>query len=989
MPYYTKNTLERINKVFEKLGTSYYTKIADLKCTAYVTKEPVIFEERMSGMEKHLNIGDEWGEVFDCAWFHFTGTLPTEYPRENCSLIIDVSGEGLAVDESGAPLIGITNGSVPWKNTPVRKRSVPLNLLNLLDNKIDLWLDAGCNGLFGDYCEGGLREAYVAFRHEELRSLFYDFSVLKETMEQLPQTSARYHTILHALNDASNILLDYTNDEAAEARKALSKELSKSGGDASLNVTAIGHAHIDLAWLWPIRETFRKGARTFSTVDRLMDIYPDYKFGLSQPQLLLWMKEYYPPLYKRIQERVKEGRIECQGAMWVEADTNISGGEALIRQITYGQRFWESEFGLTVNNIWLPDVFGYTAALPQIMRKSGIPYFMTQKLSWSEHNVFPHHTFNWIGIDGSSVLTHMLPEETYNSLANPRSLRKIEEKFQDKGISDKALLLFGVGDGGGGPGASHLEMLKRLKDMNGLPTCEQGFAGELLESLDTDTDKYGSWKGELYLEFHRGTYTSQARNKWYNRKMEQALREAEYAAVLAMLYGNKEYPAEKLDEIWQEVLLYQFHDIVPGSSIKRVYDESLERYAVIYDLTKEIASSSYAALTDKPSVFNSLDFQRTEYINNDGAWHHVSIPAMGYAILSDETLMSGNTPAPASDSSGEYIMENDYLKVRIGKDGTIKSVFDKNNTREALAEAGNRLTVYDDSHGNAWDIQIYYEEQAGINMTLTESKAYNDGPDSILEQVFTYNKSTLTQKIILRKDCPYIVFSTDVDWQETDRMLRTSFPVNVYTDEVTCDIQFGSIKRPTHRNTSWDMSKFEICAHKWIDLSRDDYGTALITDSKYGFKAKDNIMEINLLRSSMYPGIDGDKCKHQFEYAFYPHMGNEKAALVEQKALGFNIQPKLITTGIQKAKLPESFIKTDRENIEITAVMKSGINDNIIVRLYQTDGIDTKCKITVPEIFKNAALVDMMETNPQALPLDNSVIELCFKPYEIHTLMLN
>ncbi len=314
-----------------------------------------------------------------------------------------------------------------------------------------------------------------------------------------------------------------------------------------------------------------------------MDIYPEYRFGFSQPQLLFWMKLYYPDLYTRLQKRVKEGRIECQGAMWVECDTNITGEEALVRQIMQGARFWKDEFDFDIDNIWLPDVFGYSAALPQIMEKSGLKYFMTQKLSWSEHNQFPHHTFNWVGIDGTSVLVHMLPEETYNSLAGPAALHRAEEKFLDKGVSDEALMLFGVGDGGGGPGAIHLEKLARLHDVNGLPRCRQGFAKDLFARIDHDRDEYATWNGELYLEFHRGTYTTHARNKKFNRKMEQLLRELEYAASLAYVYAGKDYPTQLLDETWKEVLLYQFHDIIPGSSIKRVYDESLARYEILVE----------------------------------------------------------------------------------------------------------------------------------------------------------------------------------------------------------------------------------------------------------------------------------------------------------------------------------------------------------------------------------------------------------------------
>ncbi len=981
MPYYRKNTLDRIEKMFRRLQLSYYRKISDLDVTAYVTEEPVPYAERYSGKEKRLGIGDVWGDLFDCAWFHFTGKLPEGYSQDECSLRIDISGEGLCVDENGNPVIGITNGSVAFENAATRKHTVPLRYLKIDNGAVDMWMDAGCNGLFGDYAEGKLREANISLRLEELRALYYDYFVLKETMEQLSPDSARYHCILRVLNEVCNVMDEFTEEEAVQARAILKPELEKSGGDASLHITGIGHAHIDLAWLWPIRETIRKGARTFATVDKMMELYPEYKFGFSQPQLLFWMKLYYPELYRRLQKRVQEGRIECQGAMWVECDTNLTGEEALVRQILYGSRFWKKEFNFEVDNIWLPDVFGYSAALPQIMEKSGLKYFMTQKMSWSEHNVFPHHTFIWKGIDGTEVLAHMLPEETYNSQAGPEALHHAEVKFLDKGTSDQALMLFGVGDGGGGPGTSHLEKLKRVHDMNGLPTCEQGFARDLFAKLEEHREDYASWRGELYLEFHRGTYTSHARNKRYNRKMEQQLRELEYAAALGTVYAGMPYPKKELDEMWMEVLLYQFHDIIPGSSIKRVYDESLARYAVLLEKVTNQIQSAYQTLYDGKTAVNSLSFARREFVEEDGSWYQVELPAMGAARLADPVREFEGVKA----SEGQ--LENDLLKVTFGENGEICSIYDKQNGRETLEGAANHFKLYDDSDGDGWDIRIYYAEKKPKEMRLLSSEFVLEGPNAIAKQKFAYGSSVLTQRVILQLNCPYVIFDTQVDWKETEKMLRTDFPCCVHTDEVTCNIQFGSIKRPTHRNTSWDMSKFEICAHKWIDLSNDDYGVALLNDCKYGYKALDNVLDINLLRSSMYPGVDADKAQHEFRYAFYPHAGNEIRALVEQKALAFNIAPTVIC-GNGSAKLPESFLKPDCDHIEITSVKKAEDSDCLVVRMYQTDGLAVNCKIRLADEIKEAAVCNLMEKEEEKLSIQNHCLTLDFKPFEIRTVML-
>jgi alpha-mannosidase len=387
--------------------------------------------------------------------------------------------------------------------------------------------------LFGRFRSGTLKEAKIAVCREEVRQLYYDAEVLLETAERLPAGSARKERILQVLYEVSLFLTDLSDERVAQARLMLGEQLAKRGGDPALTISAVGHAHLDLAWLWPIRETIRKGARTFATALRMMEQYPDYVFGASQPQLYDWIKQYYPKLYARVKERVMEGRWELQGTMWVESDTNVPGGESLIRQILYGKRYFKQEFGVETKSLWMPDVFGYTASLPQLMKKSGTDYMMTQKLSWSVYNRHPHHTFFWEGIDGSRVLTHMPPEDTYNSPAAPRSIIKAETDYLDKNISEYCLMLFGIGDGGGGPGEEHLERLAREKNLLGLSPVVQEPSSEFFEKLNKDQHRYQTWRGELYLEKHQGTLTTQGRNKRYNRKLEKALRELEFALVLA------------------------------------------------------------------------------------------------------------------------------------------------------------------------------------------------------------------------------------------------------------------------------------------------------------------------------------------------------------------------------------------------------------------------------------------------------------------------
>lgn len=977
MPYYTKNTLQRIEKFFERISHRYYRSLSTLNCTAFVTKEPVPYERREDGERIELSVGERWGGLFDCGWFHFTGELPQVEPgqEENLVLLIDISGEGLYYDAERGPVQGLTAGSVVYEFGSQTKRVLPLSPEMVRNGKIDIWIDGGCNDLFGRYIDSGnLKEASVALCLPQLRGLYYDFYTLKLAMENMPQESAHCYAIRYALNAAINEIYDFTEEEAAKARAILAPELAKKGATPSLSISAIGHAHIDLAWLWPIRETIRKGARTFATVDRLMDRYPDYKFGVSQPQLLAWMKEYYPKLYERIKLRIKEGRIECQGAMWVEADTNLAGGEALVRQILYGQQFWREEFGERADNVWLPDVFGYTGALPQIMQKSGLPYFMTQKLSWNEHNPFPHQTFRWTGIDGSTVLAHMPPEETYNSAAAPDSIRKIEENYHDKGVCDQALMLFGVGDGGGGPGTHHLEKLERLKDFADFAPVEQRFARDFFQLIDHDTERYHEWVGELYFEYHRGTYTSQAKNKRFNRRMEQALRELEFACVLT----GQPLP-EEVDELWKETLLYQFHDILPGSSIGRVYDESVGRYEKMLARTNEMIGEVYGKAASGLTAYNSLGFARTELLCRDGSWYQAELPALGSSPLEPLGEISGL-------KADREMLENECLRVRFGEEGEILSIFDKANNREVLESGAvaNRFPVYDDTDGDGWDIRIYYNEQVPKQFAFESAGWELDGPQAVRTQEFRFGGSVLRQRVILCSGSPLLTFETEVDWQESDKMLRTAFPVEVRTDAVTCDIQFGNLKRPTHRNTTWDMTRFEICAHKWIDLSRADYGVAMLSDCKYGFSALGNVMEIALLRSSGYPDPNADRGQHQFSYALYPHAGDEMAARVEQRALAFNIPP-VVAEGTTKVN-PSPLLSVEKHNIEVAAVKPAEDGDGFILRLFETDGVDTACGVTLPRNATAAKLCDLMEQELEALAVKDGRVIIPFHPYEIHTI---
>lgn len=962
MPYNTLKQKESIEAMLTRLEKEIYQPLCDAELEVYITPEPVPFAERMTGEKKTVRKGEFWGKVWDCGWFHITGTVPESAAGKKTILYMDIHGEMCIFDEAGVPVQGLTSGSSamnPMCGSP-KKREYVIAEAAKGGERLDIWADAGCNDLFGVYPDVGMVEyAELCVCRDNVKALYYDAYILYDLMKQLPENTARYQKILQGLFDASCQLWDYSDEEVAGAREILAKELEKKGGDADLKLSAVGHAHIDLAWLWPIRETKRKGARTFATALRNMEKYPDYVFGASQPQLYQWVKEEHPALYSQIKERVAEGRWEAQGAMWVEADTNVSGGEALVRQILYGKRFFREEFGKEMEILWLPDVFGYTGALPQLLKKSNVPYFLTIKLSWSQHNTHPHHTFRWKGIDGSEVLVHMPPEGEYNSMAVPWTIRKTENNYLDKAVCDEAVMLFGIGDGGGGPGESHLEALKREKNLSGLIPVEQGPAAEFFHRLEKGKERYKTFCGELYLEKHQGTYTTQAKNKRYNRKMENLLREAEFAAVAA----GTAYPREELEKIWKEILLYQFHDILPGSSIKRVYDESVERYSALYDQTEKLVQTAYGI---GEYAINSLSWDRTEWVKKDGKWYHITVPAMGSAALPE------GSDAREKEASRQ-VLENDCVRVTFDETGAVTSVFDKAAGRETLKAPSNRLALYYDD-GDCWDFNETYRERAPRYFTLIDALGAEDGPVKKVVQTYQYGQSTLRQTISVVEGSPLVTFDTEVDWQEDSTMLRTAFYTNIETDQVTCDIQYGSIRRTAQRNTGWDMAKYEICAHKYADLSDSGYGVALMNDCKYGYCVEEGMLDLNLLRSPNYPGEKADRGQHQFRYALYPHAGDAAHSDVLQKAYEFN-QP------LRFGGKLEQLLTVGNSDIIVESVKKAEDSDALIVRMYESKGTPAETALTVNRSVKEAYLVNLMEEEEK--PVD--LAHIPFHGFEIQT----
>lgn len=920
-------------KWLRTLNSKMYETISPLNCEVWKTAEPVSFADRQSGEYKRLTVGDVWSDtVFDCGWFHITGDVPNQ---DNAVCLIDISGEGLAYDNSGKIIKGITTYASEFSyesGLPVKK-VIPITENIIQDGKIDFYIDGACNDLQGNFCNSGnIMLLETAVCRNDIREVKYDLEVLLNLFDSLTEKDADYrYEIAQVIDTAHKYIV---KKDYASAHNEFNKILSQPS-DSDFQITAHGHGHLDLAWLWPIRETKRKGARTFSSQLFYADRYDDYVFGASQAQLFVWMKDNYPELYLRIKEAVKQGKITVQGAAWVESDVNLPCAESLIRQMLYGKKFFKDEFGVDSNVLWLPDTFGYSGSLPQIIKKCGIDYFITQKLSWNTVNEFPYHTFNWKGTDGTEVLAHLLPANTYNGPLTPEELLRVENEYKERSVSNRSMLAYGVGDGGGGPSMDHLERLKRIKNLKGLPEINTVSTSLFMEKLAQSRGNYPSYQGELYLERHRGTYTTQAKNKKYNRKMEIALRDCEFFSSVASKLCAYDYPFDEIEKLWKETLLYQFHDILPGSSIARVYEESLKRYEIIYNQVKKLTQQACEAISDyynSSLYFNSLP------------WSRNGILPMG--------VSSSFVEAEGGYCSGNSI-ENSFLKVVFSEQGEIISLYDKKQNREYADGSINVFKLYNDT-GDCWDIEPVYYYTFEPETARLKSMTFRD--DSVVLE-FTIGNSGIKQTVRLADDT--VQFDTYVNWDEKDKMLRVDFPVAVENNYASYQIQYGHIKRPTDHKNSISRAMFEVSAHKWCDLSDGEKGISLINDCKYGYRIWDSNISMNVLRSPNYPGKRADIGEHRFRYALYTHSGDVENSKVYEKAFDFNT-PVLSTDTAARTDISGSFIKTDNDKIIIDSIKKSEDRKGYIIKMYNCSEQEQTCRIT-SDLFDITAQVNFVE----------------------------
>ncbi|MCL2299444.1 MAG: alpha-mannosidase [Firmicutes bacterium] len=926
---------DKLQRGIYKLINEAYEDLCGLRCELWLTREPLPFAERRTGEYKELRLGEKWtGAKFDCAWMHITGQAPAGVDPADPALCIlaDISGEGLVYTKEGEAVQGITSYTSfgDFRGGIAGKRVVLADgLLDRETGRIDFWIDAAANDLLGNYYLTGLasytlRKLHLARCDFEKRALFYDCYVLIGVFDINPR-SAYTREVLQAVKRAVE-----TGDRAI-----LKPYLeAKNDNPDVFEYTAQGHSHLDLAWLWPIRETLRKGARTFASQIVNLRAYPEAIFGASQGQLYAWMKDRYPAIYAQVKELYQQGRWEIQGATWVEPDSNLIGGESLIRQFFYGKQYFREEFGFDPEILWLVDSFGYSACWPQVMALADVPYFLTQKMSWNTVNEFPYHTFHWKGLDGTPVLAHMLPENTYNAAARPDMASQGEKRYKERKVSRRAVSLFGIGDGGGGPGFEHYEQARRMADLKGVPKYTQGTIHGFFRKLaEEDDGSYPYHRGELYLEKHQGCYTTQARNKKYNRKVEFLLRN--YELLVSMAGGWHATPTDlpiskaELDEIWREVLLYQFHDILPGSSINRVYEESQARYAVFTkQLEDAVARLAQAIYGGGAAVnLNSYDYQGLMQV--DGEWRRVEIPAFGGASIENATAVT-KFYAKAKDD----VIENDCARV-IFRDGVIVSYIHKQSGRELAEGPLNVFKLYQDA-GDCWDIHphFYYKlpHQTAKCMYFATG---TDGAKAFARVEFMLGGDVINQEISLTDGSPLLRFSTKLARHSGKHvMLRVGFRLHM-GPQASFNLPFGHLKRATTENNSIESAQFEVSGQKFVDLTDGDFGVSLLNDCKYGFRCKDGYLDIDLLRSPRGgPGRNVDFGAHSLEYALYPHEGPLGADTYAQAY--FLNNPVLRTQQGESAAAPLPFLASSNVNIVIESVKVPEDGNGLLVRAYNS-----------------------------------------------------
>ena len=1006
-------TRQRVQNFASKLTRLFYLRRAPVEISVYHAPGRISFEEAVRGEYAPANVGEKFGPLWSTHWFRVSLEVAADWQGQEVHLLWDSASEG-CVWQNGTPLQGLTGSFNGWQADPIRTEFC-LTSRARGGEKLEYFIEVACNGLFGLNNEahnartGELRQAELAVFDRQAWDLYWDLKVIADMALHLPANTPRSGQALYAANEMVNAIQLEDRSTWPAAREVAARFFAVRNGDGQHNLSAVGHAHIDTAWLWPVAETRRKSARSFSTAVRLMDAYPEYKYACSQAQQFAWMKAQYPALYASMLEKARAGQFIPAGGTWVEPDCNIPSGESLVRQFLYGQRFFEKEFGARCQEFWNPDVFGYSGALPQIMKLAGIRYFLTQKLSWNQFNKPSSHTFLWEGIDGSRILTHFPPADTYNSVASVKEVLYNVSNFKDHERANESLLLFGFGDGGGGPTQAMLEQLRRMTDVDGLPRTQIRSPREFFARCEADLKDALVQVGELYFELHRGTYTSQARNKKYNRQAELLLRDAEMLSALAYLTQGQPYPSAQFEQLWKLALTNQFHDIIPGSSIGEVYQDSTREYEFLLEQTQSIRAAALpkavllpgGAIAEKAAVFNTLGFPRAEIVelpeglsgfqktSSGCELGRVAVPALGVAI---QTPSGSEETVSVSEQSGGFTLENSRLKVMIARQGGLTSLYDKTAGRECIepGRVGNRFVLYEDipNAWDAWDVDVFHLEKELPLSGAISAQVVESGPLRAAVS-FEYSispRSRMQQIVSLDAISARLDFACQVDWHEKQKFLKVEFPLNLRAPFATYEIQFGHVQRPTHFNNAYDLARFEVPDQKWADLSEPDYGVALLNDCKYGYAAHGNILRLSLLRAPIHPDPLADQGHHAFRYALLPHAGNPQMAGVTEQAYCFNVPLLVSKSGGQDFQ--QSYFSISSPAIILDTLKKAEDSDDIILRMYESRGTHVSARLESGLGFNSASLANLLEDEITPLTWQAGGVTLDFKPFEIVTIKL-
>ena len=999
----------------------------------------------IDGQWKDYVMGTAWNQVDAHRWFRTTITIPESMDGKHVEFLITTGREG-EWDATNPQMIFYLDGQL-IQGIDVNHREVTISGKAKAGDSYEIAVLAYSGMVEGDL----VIHTYLIAVDDRVQKLYYDLLIPLQSAYVLKKADEEnYRRVLQSMApalDALDLRDAYSEKFYSSIEKAeqILKEAFYSEERECPTVSAIGHTHIDIAWLWTVEQTREKVLRSFSTVLRLMEQYPDYKFMSSQPILYQFVKEQEPEMYEKIKERIREGRWEVDGAMWLEADCNLTGGESLVRQIIKGHRFFLEEFGKESKSLWLPDVFGYSAALPQILKKSGIPYFMTTKIAWNQYDQLPNDTFIWKGIDGSEVFAFMPTTTdydkdqglnisfsdtrnttTYTGIVNPNMALGTFKRFQNRDLTEDTLMLFGFGDGGGGPTKEMLESAERLKyGIPGIPKIRQEFEQDYFDRTYEkihDLPDMPTWDGELYFEYHRGTLTSMARNKRSNRKNEILYTQMETASCMAGIEKDEQLQ-NVLDKGWDILLINQFHDIVPGSSIKPVYEQTDKEYHEIEEAGKEELNRVVSAAVGRLSmekegvvVMNTQGYERDDLVvlddgteiprlvdedgrnvpaqkTADGRYLlYVShIPPLGYKKLYEtEELLEEST-----GKEWDYTFENPFIKVCFNEKMEITSLYEKEAEKELIQEGrcGNVLRTYEDRpmQWDNWDIDVFYQRKPYEADWYSPARVIENGEvRMVVEFECGFLDSTVTQQVCLYHQIPRIDFRTKADWKTHHVILKTHFPVDVNTTRASYEIQFGNVERETTNNYSWDTAKFEACGHKWADLSENSSGISLLNDCKYGYGIKKGDMSLTLIKSGTYPNEDADIGAHEFTYSIYPHAGRWQEAKTVEMAYNLNVPMLAKRTGRQEGcgGEYESFLKCSQESCFVEVIKKAEDGNGVIVRMYENKNNRVRAQIQTAYPIAHVYECNLLEENEEELTAGKNCFETVFKPYEIKTFRL-